>query len=73
VISQADLFQMFLAAVTVAADVQSHVLTDLASEMDYVIHIMASTVAGSKNGSDFNFKTMKYGMYPRVLNFLFNS
>ncbi|XP_077099435.1 interleukin-6 receptor subunit beta isoform X2 [Siphateles boraxobius] len=48
-------------SVTVGANVRSHVLTDLSSEMDYVVHIMASTVAGSKNGSDFNFKTMKYG------------
>lgn len=61
-ISQADLYQMFLEAVTVNADVRSHVLTELASETDYVVRIMASTVAGSKNGSDFHFKTMKYGM-----------
>lgn len=47
---------------TVGADVRSHVLTDLASETDYVVRVMASTVAGSRNGSDFNFKTMKYGM-----------
>lgn len=61
-ISQADLYQTFLAAVTVGPNVHSYVLTDLASEMDYVAHVMASTVAGSKNGSDFNFKTSKYGM-----------
>ncbi|CAM4730820.1 unnamed protein product [Leuciscus chuanchicus] len=48
-------------SVTVGPNVRSYVLTDLASEMDYVVHGMASTVAGSKNGSDFNFKTMKYG------------
>ncbi|XP_051764682.1 interleukin-6 receptor subunit beta isoform X5 [Ctenopharyngodon idella] len=48
-------------SVTVNADVRSHVLTELASETDYVVRIMASTVAGSKNGSDFHFKTMKYG------------
>ncbi|KAK7126214.1 hypothetical protein R3I93_021560 [Phoxinus phoxinus] len=48
-------------SVTVGDHVRSHVLTDLESETDYVVHIMASTVAGSKNGSDFNFKTMKYG------------
>lgn len=53
---------MFLAAVTVGPNVRSHFLTDLASEMDYAVHVMASTVAGSKNGSDFNFKTSKYGM-----------
>lgn len=51
-----------LAAVTVNADVRSHVLTDLTSETDYAVHIMASTVAGSKNGSDSYFRTMKYGM-----------
>ncbi|XP_048027289.1 interleukin-6 receptor subunit beta [Megalobrama amblycephala] len=48
-------------SVTVNADVRSYVLTDLASETDYVVRIMASTVAGSKNGSDFHFRTMKYG------------
>lgn len=61
-ISQADLYQMCLAAVTVGANVRSYVLTDLDSETDYSVHIMASTVAGSKNGSDYNFKTTKFGM-----------
>lgn len=58
---------MCLAAVRVGANVRSYVLTDLDSETDYSVHIMASTVAGSKSGSDFNFKTMKYGM-----SFVFN-
>ncbi|XP_051972953.1 interleukin-6 receptor subunit beta-like [Xyrauchen texanus] len=45
----------------VKAHLCSSVLTDLTSESEYVVHIMVSTVAGSKNGSDFNFKTAKYG------------
>lgn len=47
-------------SVLVAANIHSYVLTDLVSERDYVVHIMASTEAGSKNGTDFNFKTMKF-------------
>lgn len=47
-------------SVTVNSDVRSHVLTDLISEREYVVHVMASTIAGSKNGTNFNFKTMKY-------------
>ncbi|XP_051539217.1 interleukin-6 receptor subunit beta-like isoform X2 [Myxocyprinus asiaticus] len=43
------------------AHLRSCVLTDLTSESDYVVHVMVSTVAGTKNGSDFNFKTAKYG------------
>ncbi|XP_051541170.1 interleukin-6 receptor subunit beta-like isoform X2 [Myxocyprinus asiaticus] len=45
----------------VKAHLRSSVLTDLTSESEYVVHVMVSTVAGSKNGSDFNFKTAKYG------------
>ncbi|TRY85574.1 hypothetical protein DNTS_032552, partial [Danionella cerebrum] len=48
-------------SLTVGANIRSYVLTDLLSESDYVVHIMASTEAGSKNGTNFNFKTMKYG------------
>ncbi|XP_059381319.1 interleukin-6 receptor subunit beta-like [Carassius carassius] len=48
-------------SVTVNPNVQSYVLTDLASETDYVVNIMASTVAGSNKGIDYTFKTMKYG------------
>ncbi|XP_050976969.1 interleukin-6 receptor subunit beta [Labeo rohita] len=46
---------------TVAPNVHSYLLTDLASETDYVVRIMASTVAGSTNGTDCNFRTIKYG------------
>uniref|UniRef100_A0A672MYC1 Interleukin-6 receptor subunit beta-like n=1 Tax=Sinocyclocheilus grahami TaxID=75366 RepID=A0A672MYC1_SINGR len=48
-------------SVTVSPNVHSYVLTDLASETDYVVNIMASTVAGSVKGMDCTFKTMKYG------------
>ncbi len=44
-----------------APNVHSHVLTDLASETDYVVNIMASTEAGSVKGTECTFKTMKYG------------
>lgn len=45
---------------TVNSDVRSHVLTDLISEREYVVHVMASTIAGSKNGTGCYFRTMKY-------------
>ncbi|KAK2871522.1 hypothetical protein Q8A67_024049 [Cirrhinus molitorella] len=48
-------------SVTVGPNVHSYVLTDLASETDYVVKVMVSTVAGSKNGTDCTFKTVKYG------------
>ncbi|XP_016318003.1 interleukin-6 receptor subunit beta-like [Sinocyclocheilus anshuiensis] len=48
-------------SVTVSPNVHSYALTDLASETDYVVNIMASTVAGSEKGMDCTFKTMKYG------------
>ncbi|XP_052464549.1 interleukin-6 receptor subunit beta isoform X1 [Carassius gibelio] len=48
-------------SVTVNPNVQSYLLMDLASETDYVVNIMASTVAGSVKGIDYNFKTLKYG------------
>lgn len=61
-IAQADLCRMCLAVVeTVAPNVHSYLLTDLASESDYVVRIMVSTVAGSTNGTDCNFRTIKYG------------
>lgn len=47
-------------SVTVNSDFRSCVLTNLTSESEYVVCVMASTVAGSKNGTDFNFKTQKY-------------
>ncbi|XP_073730027.1 interleukin-6 receptor subunit beta [Misgurnus anguillicaudatus] len=47
-------------SVTVNSDVRSHVLTDLISEREYVVHVMASTIAGSKNGTGCYFRTMKY-------------
>lgn len=59
---KSDVCQMFSAAVTVNPNVQSYLLMDLASETDYVVNIMASTVAGSVKGIDYNFKTLKYGM-----------
>uniref|UniRef100_A0A8C2K822 Interleukin 6 signal transducer n=1 Tax=Cyprinus carpio TaxID=7962 RepID=A0A8C2K822_CYPCA len=46
---------------TVGPNVHSYVLTDLASETDYVVYVMASTEAGSVKGTDCTFKTMKYG------------
>ncbi|XP_043106273.1 interleukin-6 receptor subunit beta [Puntigrus tetrazona] len=48
-------------SVTVGPNVYSHVLTDLASETDYVLYVVVSTEAGSFKGMDYTFKTMKYG------------
>ncbi|XP_026128966.1 interleukin-6 receptor subunit beta [Carassius auratus] len=48
-------------SVTVDPNVHSHVLTDLASETDYVVNVLVSTEAGSFKGTDCTFKTMKYG------------
>ncbi|XP_051972238.1 interleukin-6 receptor subunit beta-like isoform X2 [Xyrauchen texanus] len=48
-------------SVQAESHIRSCVLTDLTSESDYVVHVMVSTVAGTKHGSDFNFKTAKYG------------
>ncbi|XP_073685803.1 interleukin-6 receptor subunit beta [Garra rufa] len=47
--------------VKVEPNVRSYVLTDLASETDYVVNVWVSTVAGSIPGMDYHFKTMKYG------------
>ncbi|KAI7793007.1 interleukin-6 receptor subunit beta [Triplophysa rosa] len=47
-------------SVTVDSDFRSWDLINLTSESEYVVHIMASTIAGSKNGTGFNFKTQKY-------------
>uniref|UniRef100_A0A8C2ERE4 Interleukin 6 signal transducer n=1 Tax=Cyprinus carpio TaxID=7962 RepID=A0A8C2ERE4_CYPCA len=47
--------------VTVGPNVHSYVLMGLASETDYVVNVMVSTVAGSVKGMDCTFKTMKYG------------
>ncbi|XP_030623390.1 interleukin-6 receptor subunit beta [Chanos chanos] len=47
-------------SVTVGPDINSYTLTDLASDSKYVVHVMASTVNGSTNGSDINFMTLKY-------------
>lgn len=49
-------------AVTLDSGFRSWRLINLTSEKEYMVHIMASTVAGSKNGTSFNFKTQKYGM-----------
>ncbi|KAJ8286724.1 hypothetical protein GJAV_G00042590 [Gymnothorax javanicus] len=38
----------------------SYTLKGLKSSTKYVIHVMISTVAGSVNGSDFTFSTLKY-------------
>ncbi|XP_058645744.1 interleukin-6 receptor subunit beta isoform X1 [Onychostoma macrolepis] len=48
-------------SVTVGPDVHSHVLTDLASETDYVVNVVVSTEVGATKGMDCTFKTMKYG------------
>ncbi|KAJ8401901.1 hypothetical protein AAFF_G00374820 [Aldrovandia affinis] len=40
--------------------VTSHTLKQLSSDSEYVVHVMVSTVAGSINGSDLTFKTLKY-------------
>ncbi|XP_016377604.1 interleukin-6 receptor subunit beta-like [Sinocyclocheilus rhinocerous] len=48
-------------SVTVGPNVHTHVLTDLASETDYVVNVVASTEAGSVKGTGCTFKTMKYG------------
>ncbi|XP_036451541.1 interleukin-6 receptor subunit beta isoform X2 [Colossoma macropomum] len=47
-------------SVVVDPHVCSYKLTGLASESQYVVHIMASNVEGSVNGSDSSFYTKKY-------------
>ncbi|KAL4617629.1 interleukin-6 receptor subunit beta-like isoform X1 [Arapaima gigas] len=46
---------------TVSPAVHSYKLTSLASNSRYEVKIMASTIAGSKNGTAFTFHTRKYG------------
>lgn len=61
-VMKSDLCRMCLAPVTVGPNVHSYVLMGLASETNYVVNVMVSTVAGSVKGMDCTFKTMKYGM-----------
>ncbi|XP_015193115.2 interleukin-6 receptor subunit beta [Lepisosteus oculatus] len=68
----------FEKSIVVSPETHMYTIRSLASNSMYVVHVMVSTEAGSRNGTDFTFTTMKYApgdieavVVPICIGFLF--